>query len=827
MILIRVAGAYLRVRPELAAVAYADRHTGLSLQSHFQLKQVDYGRDVGAHWTGEELDLMTKEDSRPRNFMGVKRAEFDNARIVILPVPYEGTVTYGKGTRNGPQAIIDASGHVELYDDELDFEPYTRGIHTLPKMEVEGQEPRDMFQAVRDMGSRLAASGKLVVMLGGEHSATPGMVAAFADVYKTMSVLQLDAHADLRHEYSGTRYSHACAMRRVLEHCPAVQVGIRSLSRSEKKFINSEGLPVFFMRDVRTRAGWMDEATGCLNEDVYVTIDLDVLDPSIMPSTGTPEPGGMLWDEILGFLKIVAERRRIVAFDLVELSPQPDSIAPDFLAAKLAYKLIGYILDAGSERQISSIKRGIKTMNDTKNDGKLSYILQLTDFPNRFRCAMKVDPEEFHSFEELLDRYVGVIDEEGMTPESIKNLNVIQDCIYKIDDDGELLALYEGLVIRQDDDAVDLGDEPAFQLVQSEDSPDFMLLDLVIDRSQITEEGNFYGYNIRKWGKNRAVFERFIRECLVGEYGSKADGILRLETLEDQKRFLRGVGKKIWEADFELYSRFIGDKLWFKAPEETLHSIIAGRGGTCTEKAAAMKLISDAYGFKSEYVLGGPGARGPFPADALREMLETFDFELGKKYMIYWEHIALLYDLEAEDVLMDVSGGNIPFLFLTDGEIAELLREDNKKSVTVKMVMRDEEFYYHVTPQDIPEYLLEAMQDWIDDVDLIHVFDDGLGLLIREDYYVWPVMYRDEDEKMTAYNWWLEIKEKQNFPAAELLDNFSLPGPIVNDFKEKYPQKYVDIIEAYDYLVERYNESYREPDDDREYNMAYMFVKMK
>jgi len=783
--------------------------------------------------------------SPQRNFMGIKHTAFGDARIIVLPVPYEGTVTYGAGTRNGPGAIIAASRHVELYDDELDCEPYMWGIHTLPEMETEGRNPDGMFQSIREMGGRLAASGKLVVMLGGEHSITPGMVAAFAEVYsdsagaspsQSMSVLQLDAHADLRNEYSGTRYSHACTMRRVLEHCRAVQVGIRSLSRSEKQFIDRERLPVFFMRDMRARADWMDDAIEQLAENVYVSMDLDVLDPSIMPSTGTPEPGGMLWDEILAFLKKVVERRRVVAFDVVELSPQPGNTAPDFLAAKLVYKLIGYILDAGdapgltggspSRRRASSVERRLPVMTDMKEDDKLSYLLQLTDFPDRFKCAMKIDPDQFDSFEELFDRYVKVINKEGMTPESAKNLGVIQDCIYKIDDDGELLDLYEGLIIKQDDDIVELGDEPRFQLVQSEDHPDFMLLDLTVDRSQITEEGNLYGYNIRKWKKGRSIFEPFVHDCLTESYGAEADRIMRLNTPEDQERFLRAVGRKIWEADFELYSRFIGDKLWFKDPAETLHNIIAGRGGTCTEKASAMKLISDAYGFNSEYVLGGPGAKGPFPMDALREMLETLDFDLGKKYMIYWEHMALLYDLDVKDVLMDVTNGNVPFLFLTGDRVEELLREDDKKSVKVKMVLRDEEFYYHVTPQDIPEILLEMMQDWIEDVDLIHVFDDGLGLLIREDYYVWPVMYRDEDEKMVEYNWWLEVKEKQNFPAVELLDNFSLPGPVVNEFKEKYPQKYVDIIEAYDHLVERYNESYREPGDDREYNMAYMFVKM-
>ena len=763
-----------------------------------------------------------KENTRQRNFMGVRRTKFDDSGIVILPVPYEGTVTYGKGARNGPQAIIDASKHIELYDRELDTEPYIYGIHTLPEMETDGREPYDVFAAVREQGSWLANAEKLLVMLGGEHSITPGMAAAFAEVYNPLSVLQLDAHADLRNKYNGTGYNHACTMRRVLEHCPAVQVGVRSLSRPEKRFIHREDLSVFFMSDIRSRTDWMDDAIERLTENVYVTMDLDVLDPSIMPSTGTPEPGGFLWRELLSFLKTLAERRRIVAFDVVELSPQPGNIAPDFLAAKLIYKLIGYIFETRRQRDKEELNRRIEIMNDDR----LSYVLQITDFPNRFRCAVKVDPGQFGSYEEMLDRYVRVIDEGAMTQESAKNLGVIQDCIYKIDDHGELLDLYEGLVIRQDDDAVNLSDIPAFQPAQSE-KDDFMILDITIDRSQITEDGNSYGYNVRKWGKNQEVFEDFVRQCIEQEYGRAADRILELETLDDQMRFLKAVGKKIWESDFELYSRFIGDKLWFKDPAETLLNIIAGRGGTCTEKSSAMKLITDVYEFKSEYILGGPGANGPFPEDALRQMLETLDFELGKKYMIYWEHMSLLYDLEEEDVLLDVANGNVPFLFLTGDDIEKLLREEDKESVKVKMIMRDEEFYYHVTPQDIPQYLLEVMQDWIEDVDLIHVFDDGLGLLVREDYYVWPVMYRDEDEKMVEYNWWLEIKEKQNFPAVELLDNFSLPGAVIEEFKEKYPQKFVDLVEAYDYLVDRYNESYGEPGDDRSYNMAYMFVKIK
>ncbi|MBM3212119.1 agmatinase, partial [Candidatus Poribacteria bacterium] len=626
-----------------------------------------------------------------RNFMGARLTKFEKSAIIILPVPYEGTVTYGSGTGKGPDAIIEASYHVEFYDDELDFEPYIYGIHTLPNMEVHDFKPDNAFEAIREKGRDLAKSGKLVIMLGGEHSITPGMVAAFAEEYKSLSVLQLDAHGDLRNRYDGTLYSHACAMRRVKEYCPAVQIGIRSLTRSENRLIHQNQLPVFFMRDIRTQKNWMDKALENLTQEVYITIDVDVFDPSIMPSTGTPEPGGMLWDEVIGFLKKVSENRRVVAFDIVELSPQSGFKAPDFMTAKLTYKLAGYIL----KNQISNIKcptskihpeRSQKTMENIKKDD-LTYIFQLTDSATEFRCAMRIDPKSFSSYDELFEKYVKIINEKNMTTESAKNLSVIQDCIFEIDDNGELLDLYEGLILKQNDDIVYLEEMPQFQLVQSKDHPDFMLLDINVDRSQITEEGNPYGYNIRKWRKNQLIFEKFIYDCLKENYGAEADRIIEPETLEDCLRFLKAVGKKIWDSDFELYSRFIGDKLWFKDPAETLQNIIAGRGGTCTEKSAAMKLISDAYGFKSEYLLGGPGAKGPFPVDALREMLQTLDFELGKKYMIYWEHIALLYDLDGYDVMIDVTNGNIPFLFLTGQDIEDLLKADHKKSIKVKMVL--------------------------------------------------------------------------------------------------------------------------------------------
>ncbi|MGB9597190.1 MAG: agmatinase, partial [Candidatus Poribacteria bacterium] len=319
---------------------------------------------------------MNKEESLYLgNFLGVKPSGFDSANVIILPVPYEGTVTYGSGTRNGPKAIIEASFHVELYDDELDYEPYIFGINTLPEFRKGFSSPDDLFCAIRSEGIELAKTGKFIIMLGGEHSITAGMVSAFADVYNNLSVLQLDAHADLRNSYNGSLYNHACVMRRVLEYCPIVQVGIRSLSITEKQFIDKTGLSVFFIRDIRKSDEWIDSAIDKLTENVYLTIDLDVLDPSIMPSVGTPEPDGMLWAEITSFIKKLAEKRKIVGCDLVELSPQTANHSPDFMSAKLLYKVIAYrFLAEKINQDQNKTKKETIIMNEVKNND-LMYIL--------------------------------------------------------------------------------------------------------------------------------------------------------------------------------------------------------------------------------------------------------------------------------------------------------------------------------------------------------------------------------------------------------------------------------------------------------------------
>ena len=268
--------------------------------------------------------------------------DFEHARVVVLPVPLDRTTSYVAGTRNGPHEILVASSHMELWDEETGTDVHSIGIFTLPEMDFPFGTIDEVVAEIRRVASEIVGRGKFPVVLGGEHSITPAIVAAIAERHPGLSVLQIDAHADLRDTYMGTPHNHACAMRRVLEHAPTTQVGIRSLSPEEAAAIPSLPTHVFYDFNMRADPDWMDRVVATLSDTVYVTIDVDGFDPAIMPATGTPEPGGLSWYEMIGLLRKVAEKKRVVGFDLVELSPMGGNVAPNFLCAKLIYKLLSY-----------------------------------------------------------------------------------------------------------------------------------------------------------------------------------------------------------------------------------------------------------------------------------------------------------------------------------------------------------------------------------------------------------------------------------------------------------------------------------------------------
>jgi agmatinase len=267
---------------------------------------------------------------------------FEESRAVILPVPVDRTTSYVGGTRNGPRELLIASSHMELWDEEVGADVHGAGIFTLPEMELPFGELDAVMDEIQRVAYEILSRDKFLVTLGGEHSITPPLVAAAAQRYPGLSVLQIDAHADLRNSYMGTIHNHACAMRRVLDLAPVTQVGIRSLSTEEAAALPNLNTTVFYDVNMRRDPNWVDRVVDSLGDPVYITIDVDGLDPAIMPATGTPEPGGLSWYEALTLLRKVVGQRRVVGSDVVELSPIPGLVAPNFLCAKLVYKILSY-----------------------------------------------------------------------------------------------------------------------------------------------------------------------------------------------------------------------------------------------------------------------------------------------------------------------------------------------------------------------------------------------------------------------------------------------------------------------------------------------------
>ena len=290
------------------------------------------GADSGlaSHWLYPNFLALTPEQSAP-----------ETASVALIPVPYDSTTSYRGGARDGPSGIIAASAQMEDYDPELDLDVAALGIHTLPALEPHMGGPERMAQRVRDAVASCIAPGRVVGVLGGEHSLTAGSVQAHFDAFPSMTVLYLDAHADLRDEYQGTRWGHASGARRVHDLCPLALAGVRSLSLEERDFIRNNNVPVW---PCPADGGLLpaDEILAALGDDVYVSVDLDVFDPSLMAAVGTPEPGGLTWRQVTSLLRSVAENRRIVGFDVCELSPVEGPTACTYTAARLVAKLAAY-----------------------------------------------------------------------------------------------------------------------------------------------------------------------------------------------------------------------------------------------------------------------------------------------------------------------------------------------------------------------------------------------------------------------------------------------------------------------------------------------------
>ncbi len=378
-------------------------------------------------------------------------------------------------------------------------------------------------------------------------------------------------------------------------------------------------------------------------------------------------------------------------------------------------------------------------------------LLRITDLVTGRHMAVRMEPGESGlAVGEMLDRYVkhadvaALLAQRRITDESVDALHATQDYVYRCSDDGTLGDMYPGLVLRQDERLLEPDEVPHGVSLESE-GRDVLLFDIEIDRESVGYDRNWRGFHRRRWDLYPNQHGAFVSGCLEAQYGpAGADDVLQLNSPGSKLKLVEAVARRIWTSDFENYSRFMGRKLVYKTGDETVRNIMDGAGGICSEKVQALKFVTDRYGIESEYLIAGPDVPGPVPEAQLREMLTTFDFRFTRRHMRYWQHAALLFNIDGEAALVDATNGNIPFVFERNEAAERLLGYENKQALHVRMALSPEDFYYHRVPQDIPEDLYFAMEGWIPDVDLVQVFDNELGLCITNGFMVAPLVYRSD-----------------------------------------------------------------------------------
>ena len=443
-----------------------------------------------------------------------------------------------------------------------------------------------------------------------------------------------------------------------------------------------------------------------------------------------------------------------------------------------------------------------------------NVVLQLTDMITTRRCALRIDPSDLDlTLEPLLDKYLKhpqletLRQERRIGADSEETLTAIQDLVYISSDSGSLMDMFEGVEFLHDGRFLDAPDSPPAEPVTIGEK-DALVVDLQIDRNGVGYDRNWVGFHRRRWDRHSAVFSGFVAENVEMRFGAeRAKRIGELETADDKANFIHALALRIWEADFENYSRFTGRKLVFKSGDETALNINDGRGGICSEKVQALKFLTDHYGLESEYVLSGPATPDPVPEDRLRQLLDTLDFRFSKRFMRYWQHLALLYKFDGMELLVDATNGNVPFLFVFGAEAEEVLGYQSKHPVRVRMAVKEEDFYYHRISQDIVEDMIFAMEGWIPYVDLVQVFDNELGLCITKDYMVAPVVFRTEKTFDTMRREYLRVCEEAGL-ACEVSEEWGFTGPIGEAFAMEEPGKVEHIMDSYDHLLDRYDEAH-------------------
>ena len=440
--------------------------------------------------------------------------------------------------------------------------------------------------------------------------------------------------------------------------------------------------------------------------------------------------------------------------------------------------------------------------------------MQLTDVVTTRRCVLRIDPSDLDlTLERLLDKYLKhpqldtLREERRITEDSEEILTGIQDLVYISSDSGRLTDMFEGVEFLQDGRFLDAPDTPRAEPVTIGER-DALVVDLQIDRTGVGYDRNWTGFHRRRWDRHSDVFADFVTRTVEEGLGEeRAKRVIDLETTDDKADFIHALAVRIWEADFENYSRFSGRKLVFKSGDETALNIIGGCGGICSEKVQALKFLTDHYGLESEYVLSGPATPDPVPEDRLRQLLDTLDFRFSKRFMRYWQHLAVLYRFDGVELLVDATNGNVPFLFVSGADADAVLGYEDKRPVRVRMAVKEEDFYYHRVSQDIVEDMLFAMEGWIPYIDLVQVFENELGLCITKDYMVAPVVFRTEKTFDTMRREYLRVCEEAGLDC-EVSDEWGFTGPVGEAFAMEEPGKVEHIMESYDHLLDRYDEAH-------------------
>jgi hypothetical protein len=439
-------------------------------------------------------------------------------------------------------------------------------------------------------------------------------------------------------------------------------------------------------------------------------------------------------------------------------------------------------------------------------------ILQFNDLVSTRKCALRIAPEDSSlPLAGFLDKYLKqapiqlLLKESRITQQSADSLYAIQDLVYASSDSGNLMDMFPRIAFKQEGHFLGLEEVPAGPLVQIKDQ-EVSIIEIAIDRIDAGYDRNWAGFHRRKWAKNEKRYANFVRGAIEGEFGSgDVDAILQLDSTNDKLRLVQALGRAIWNSQFENYSRFMGKKLVYKSGDETIDNIIQGAGAVCSEKVQALKFLTDHYGLSSEYIIAGENADGPVPVEKLRELLTTFDFRFSKRYMRFWQHTALLYDIDGVRVLVDATNGNIPFLFLKDTAAGHILDHPNQVPVTVKMVESEEDFFYHRVPQDIPENLFFALEGWWTYSDLMQVFENELGLYLSSEFYITPITFKSEKEFHKDTQEYLNVCQRAGLESS-ITGTWTLDSPLGERFLDAEPEVGDKILLARGHLLARLDE---------------------